>query len=206
MSDIARAALERGPRAPDGKVMDRRTMDLSDGPAVADVWTDGDLGFVFLLHRRNDGFVASELYYSTRDPDRRWTDAEHLSGGIVGFDPTHVSAAGQVLSNAMLAVLSDSESRLSTGRSGYEDDGELIRVYELLVSKTVDHLRIEKQRPALGTQPTRTAHTSLEKSLVSPLAIVVVRAGELLRVVPVERNGSATNVTGEGIDLLPAVQ
>lgn len=202
MSGIATAALERGPHAPDGMMMDRRTMDISDGPAVADVWTDGDLGFVLLLHRRNDGFVASELYYSTRDSDLRWTDAEHLSGGIVGFDPTHASASEQVLSNAMLAVLSDSESRLSTGRSGYEDDGELIRVYELLVSETVDHLRIE-QRHTPGTEPART---TLEKSLTSPLAVVAVRPGELLQVVPMARSGSPSGAAGEGIGLLPAVQ
>ncbi|MFE9763443.1 hypothetical protein ACFYPC_02720 [Streptomyces sp. NPDC005808] len=209
MSDIAKAALERGPHAPDVKGMDRQALDLSDGPAVADVWTDGDLGFVLLLHRRSDGFVASELYYSTKDSNLRWTDTEHLSGGITGFDPTQAPTSGQVLSNAILAVVSDSESRLSTGRSGYEDDGELIRVYELLVSGTVGHLRIErieKQQYTPGTAPTRTAHTSFEKGLSSPVAIAVVRPGEILRVVPVERNTSPTNATGEGFDLFPAVQ
>jgi hypothetical protein len=207
MSDIATAALERGPHAPDAKGMDRHTMDLGDGPSVADVWTDGDLGFVLLLHRRNDGFVASELYCSTKDSDLRWTDAEHLSGGITGFDPTQASASARAMSNATLTVLSDSESRLSTSRSGYEDDGELIRVYELLVSGTVDHLRIEKQQHPLGTEPTRTAATSFEKGLTSRVAIVAVRPGETLRVVPVERTSSTTDVTDvtdEGIDLLPA--
>lgn len=203
MADIAAAALERGPHVPDGRVPGRHVADLSDGPAAADVWTDGDLGFALLLHRRNDGFVASELYYSIRDSDLRWTDTEHLSGGIVGFDPTHASASEQVLSNTMLAVVSESESRLSTGRSGYEDDGELIRVYELLVSETVDHLRIEKQQHALGSEPARI---TLEKTLASPLAVVAVRPGELLQVVPVTRNGSPTGAAGEGIELLPAVQ
>ncbi|MFC9844965.1 hypothetical protein ACFWFF_35425 [Streptomyces sp. NPDC060223] len=206
MSDIATAALERGPHAADAKTMDRSAVDLGGGPAVADVWTDGDLGFVLLLHRRNDGFVASELYYSTKDADLRWTRAEHLSGGIAGFDPTQASPSGRAMSNATLTVLSDSECRLSTSRSGYEDDGELIRVYELLVSGTVDHLRIEKQQHPLGTEPTRTAHTSFERGLASPVTIVVVRPCEILRVVPVKRYGSATDVSDEGIDLFPAVQ
>ena len=202
MADIATAALKRGLHAQGYHAIRRRTMDLSDEPAVADIWTDDDLGFALLLHRRKDGFVASELYYSTRDSGLRWTDAEHLSGGIVGFDPAHASASEQILNDATLVVLSASESRLSTNRSGYEDEGELIRVYELLVSESVDHIRIEKH--TTGSAHPRIAHTSLEKSLTSPVAVVAVRPGELLHVVPAERRGSTAGATGEGIDLHPA--
>ncbi|MFJ9912185.1 hypothetical protein [Actinacidiphila glaucinigra] len=198
-ADIATAALERGPFAPGGTTMDRRSVDLDGGPVAAGVWTDGDLGFVLVLHRRKDGFAASELYWSVRGPDPRWTVAEHLSGGLTGCDPANASSWEAVLADAAFTVLSSSESLLSTGAGVFEeeDEGELVGVHELLVSRRVGHLRIERSGPGPG--PSCAPRTVRELPLASPFALVAVRPGERVRVVAVERDGTA----GEDVELLP---
>ncbi|MFI8181744.1 hypothetical protein ACIF70_14650 [Actinacidiphila glaucinigra] len=201
-ADIATAALERGPFAPGGTTMDRRSVDLDGGPVAAGVWTDGGLGFVLVLHRRRDGFAASELYWSTRGPDLRWTVAEHLSGGLTGCDPAYASSWEAVLADAAFTVLSSSESLLSTGADVFEeeDEGELVGVHELLVSRRVVHLRIE--RSALGVGPSYAPHTVRKQPLASPFALVAVRPAERVYVVAVERDGTA----GEGVELLPPTE
>ncbi|MGW0828050.1 hypothetical protein [Streptomyces sp. NPDC002845] len=199
MADIAAAALGQEPHTPGGEIPDTRPLDLAEGPVAADVWTDGDLGFVLLLHRRDDGFVASEVYYSLKGEDHRWTDAQHLSGEIVGFDLENPSAAEDILSGASLVVLSESESRVFTGHGDDEDGDELIRLYELLVSEAVGSLRIEKSGP--GAEPESTV---FQKNVTSRVAIVAVRPGERLRVVPRERSSSTSSTTREGLDLFPS--
>ncbi|MFD7132908.1 YrhB domain-containing protein [Streptomyces sp. NPDC059894] len=192
MAGIAAEALARGPRDP-------HPLGLGHGPVAADLWTDGDLGFVLLLHRRDDGFVASELYYSLKGADGRWTEAEHLSGEFVGFDPNDPASAEAVLSGAAMTVLSESESRVFTGGADDEDGGELIRLYELLVSEAVDSLRIEKHGPGPHGGP-----TVVHKTLTTRGALVAVRPGQRLRVVPVERSGLPAATTHDGVELFCA--
>ncbi|MGW3950931.1 hypothetical protein ACWEKM_08200 [Streptomyces sp. NPDC004752] len=196
MADIAAAALDQGPRTPGGELPDTHLPDLGEGPVAVDVWIDGDLGFVLLLHRRDDGFVASEVYYSLKGEDHRWTDAEHLSGEIVGFERETPSAAENILSDASVVVLSESESRVFTGHRDDEDGDELVRLYELLVSKAVCSLRIEKSGPG-----TESESAVFHKDLTSRLAVVAVRPGERLRVVPLERSDSKTPTMRAGLDL-----
>ncbi|PSM39781.1 hypothetical protein C6Y14_30335 [Streptomyces dioscori] len=98
MAVVAAEALARGPREP-------HPADLTHGPVVADRWTDGPLGFVLLLHRRDDGFVAGELYHSLRTTDGSWTGPDPLSGGVLGFDPTDPASVEAVLSGAALRVV-----------------------------------------------------------------------------------------------------
>ena len=196
MADIAVAALDQGLHTPGDAIPDTHPLDLADGPVAADFWIDGDLGFVLLLHRRDDGFVASEVYYSLKGEDHRWTDVEHLSGEIVGFDLESSSAAENILSGASVVVLSESESRVFTGHCDDDDGGELVRLYELLASDAVGSLQIEKSGP--GTEPDPTV---FQKNLTSRVAVVAVRPGERLRVVPLERSGSKTPTACGGLDL-----
>ncbi|WP_324786109.1 hypothetical protein [Streptomyces sp. H51] len=198
MADVAVGALERGVRDPGGETPGPRRVHLDEGPVAADTWTDGDLGFVLLLHRRDDGFAAGEVYSSLKGEDHRWTEAEHLSGGVVGFDIEDPSAVERILSGALLLVLSESESRVFTGHSG-DDGDELVRLYEILVSSTVGALRIERNGPVRESGP-----AVFRKSLTSCAAVVAVRPGERLRVVPVQRGGSASPAVSHGLDLFSA--
>ncbi|MEU1619739.1 hypothetical protein ABZ479_20870 [Streptomyces sp. NPDC005722] len=200
MADIATAALERGPYAPGGTPGGVRSVDLDAGPVVADLWTDDDLGFVLLLHRRRDGFPATELYWSTPGPDGRWTRAEHLSGGAYAWDRARDPWWEPGPDDAAFTVLSSSESLLLTGRGGFEGEeegAELVGFSELLVGARVDRLRVE--RYGLGRASSYTAHSVLEKPLLSPLVLVAVRPGERVRLSAVDRDGTA----GEGLELLP---
>lgn len=199
MTDIAAAALDRESHTPGGGIPGGPPLDLAEGPVAGDVWVDGDLGFVLLLHRRDDGFVADEVYCSLRGEDRRWAEAEHLSGGIVGFDPEIASEAEGILSGASAVVLSESESRVFTGHGDDEDGDELVRIYELLVSEAVCSLRIE--RSGSGAEAESAVFL---KGLTSRLAVVVVRPGERLRVVPLDRSGSASSAGGDGVELFSA--
>ncbi|MGW2353686.1 hypothetical protein [Actinacidiphila glaucinigra] len=192
MADIAAAALDQERNAPGSEIPDTYPLDLEEGPAVADVWIDGDLGFVLLVHRRDDGFIASEMYYSLKGEDNRWTDAEPLSGGIFSFDLENPSAADDILSDASVVVLSETESSVFTGHSDEEDGYELVRLYEILVSENVRSLRIEKTGPK-----TRPESVVSEKGLTSRVAVVAVRPGERLHVIPIERSGSKSTTSLE---------
>ncbi|MEU9286961.1 hypothetical protein AB0D57_20175 [Streptomyces sp. NPDC048275] len=193
MAHIAAAALEQGPHTPSdtASTAHRHPLDLRVGPVAVDVWTDGRLGFVLLLHRRDDGFAASEIYYSLKGEDQRWMLPEHLSGEIVGFDPEDPSVMAEILSGAALTVLSESDSRVFTGTG--EDDDELVRVYELLVSERVDRIRIENR-----------SRTDPQERAAPPMAVVVVRPGEPLRVSPVLRDGVESAPTDGSLTLFPA--
>lgn len=119
--------------------------------------------------------------------------------GLTGCDPAYASSWEAVLADAAFTVLSSSESLLSTGADVFEeeDEGELVGVHELLVSRRVVHLRIE--RSALGVGPSYAPHTVRKQPLASPFALVAVRPAERVYVVAVERDGTA----GEGVELLP---
>ncbi|MFD9498476.1 hypothetical protein [Streptomyces sp. NPDC060035] len=65
-------------------------LDSASGAAVADLCVRGDLGFALLLHRRKDGLVAEEIYASHRQEDGSRAAADHLSGGLLGIEPTGV--------------------------------------------------------------------------------------------------------------------
>ncbi|MEU5097323.1 hypothetical protein [Streptomyces sp. NPDC020996] len=125
MADIAVGTLERGVHGPGGAMPEPRRVHLDEGPVAAGVWTDGDLGFVLLLHRRDDGFVASELYYSLN----------------------------------------------------------------------------EKSGPGTESEP-----AVFRKNLTSRVAVVAVRPGERLRVVPVEQGGSTSPAASQGLDLFSSIE
>ncbi|WP_406003917.1 hypothetical protein [Streptomyces sp. NBC_00829] len=170
MAEIALKALGAGlPAATAGT-------DRTAEPIVADVWTEHDLGFVLLLHRRDDGYFAEEVYYSLRGRDdgaeEGWTGCDHLSGGLLGFDPEDASARVEVLAGHTMAIVTESESLVHTGRVAENEGDELVRVVEILVTPEADVLEIENL-----TRPSRH-----RRSLPSALALLVLLPGDRIRV------------------------
>lgn len=97
----------------------------ASGPVdVADVWINGDFGFVLLLHRRHDGLPAEELYYPLRFEGGTWARPDHLGGGMIGLEVSDRSAVAEALAGAPMAVVAESESLVHTGR-GRSGDGAL---------------------------------------------------------------------------------
>ncbi|MEV0982513.1 hypothetical protein [Streptomyces sp. NPDC049915] len=151
MADIARSALQQGRTAIAGVTAKPPAIIRSAFPVVADVWISGRLGFVLLLHRRHDGLVGEELYYSLRSEDGVWDRPDHVSGGIVGWDTPAVEEA---LAGAPMSVVAESESLVHTGRAPDAGDGELVKICELLVSSDAELVEIECFSPTSPTAPT----------------------------------------------------
>ncbi|MFD7066698.1 hypothetical protein ACFV97_05585 [Streptomyces sp. NPDC059913] len=184
LAETALEALEDGPPAatagPGGIVE----------PVVADVWTGHAIGCVLILHRRDDGLVAEELFHSVRGPGG-WAGCDHLSGGLLGFDPRDVASREAVLAGRGLAVVTESESLVHTGRSAEDEGDELLRFVELLVAAEADVLDVENlTEPSRGHRP-----------VPSDLALLVLFPGDRLRV-RAARSTPAGNVpVGEAVEL-----
>ncbi|MFJ6663600.1 hypothetical protein [Streptomyces sp. NPDC091383] len=195
MADIAGAALRSG--VPLGARTAVKRLPLDAGtPLVADVWIGGDLGFVLLLHRRGDGLVAEELYYSSRGEDGAWECPEHLSGGIVGVETADPSAVECALAGAPMSVVAESESLVYT-RPGPKSDGEaFVHVWELLVSGAADLIEIQRSSPALPEAPALS-----RRELTGPLVLLVLLPGERARVQAVRRGNSSLTRLGAPLEL-----
>ncbi|MFG2816351.1 hypothetical protein [Streptomyces sp. NPDC048410] len=149
LAETARAALHRQP-----------------AEGVADVWTDGDLGFVLLLHRRKDGVMAEELYYAQRAEDGTWDRPEHLSGGLLGLDPGDPATVTSALAGEPIRIVGESETLLHTGR-GPDDGYETAHIWHLLITDEADaltteagHRRVTSPLSLLILFPGETAHVS----------------------------------------------
>ncbi|MFJ3662232.1 hypothetical protein ACIPPM_17425 [Streptomyces sp. NPDC090119] len=150
LAETARAALHRQP-----------------AEGVADVWTDGDLGFVLLLHRRKDGVMAEELYYALRTEDGTWDRPEHLSGGPLGLDPHDPTTVTRALADEPIRVLGASETLLYTGR-GQGDGYETAHIRYLLITDEADSLRTD------ATHRTDSTH----REATSPLKLLILFPGQ----------------------------
>ncbi|MEV7501338.1 hypothetical protein [Streptomyces sp. NPDC093018] len=195
MADIAGTALRLG-HPTHARATAHHPGPDADTPLVADVWIGGDLGFVLLLHRRGDGLMAEELYYSSRGEDGVWERPEHLSGGIVGVETADPSAVEGVLAGAPMSVVAESESLVYT-RPGPHSDGEaFVHVWELLVSGEADLIEIERCSPALpGTS------VLSRRDLTGPLVLLVLLPGERARVQAVRRGDSSLTRLGDPLEL-----
>ncbi|MEU6404908.1 hypothetical protein [Streptomyces sp. NPDC046985] len=192
MADIARSALQQGRAVISDETAKRPATILCCSPVVADVWISGRLGFVLLLHRRHDGLVGEELYYSLRSEDGVWDRPDHLSGSIVGWDTPAVEDA---LAGASMSVVADSESLIYTGRAPNADDGERVKIYELLISSNAELIEIECFSPASPTP------AFISREVTGPLMLLVLLPGERMRVHTARREKSSLRRLGGVLDL-----
>ncbi|MFI9628899.1 hypothetical protein [Streptomyces sp. NPDC052042] len=196
LADVARAALtaacvrSRGDATGPGG--------YGDIARVADTCVRGGLGFVQLLHRRKDGILAEELYFSTREDDGSWAVAEHLSGSTIGDDPGDPRNIAAVLRGRPLALLGESEALLYTGRPEADDeDGyEMLRFHTLLVPQEAGHLDIEDVSSGVGPTPSRT-----RKPLSSRIALFALFPGERFSVHVMAGEGGSRRALGEPWEL-----
>ncbi|MGW4732158.1 hypothetical protein ACWEQC_23810 [Streptomyces shenzhenensis] len=163
---------------------------------VADTCVRDGLGFALLFHRRRDGHFAEELYFSTRIDDESWTAADHLSGGVVGIDPTSALECAAILNGRSLAPFGESETALFTGRPQADDGYELLRFHELLVDGEASHLAIDDTSPEADP-----ARGRIHKPLISQVALVALFPGERFTVRPVVREGTESYPLGEPYEL-----
>ncbi|WP_079186344.1 hypothetical protein [Streptomyces sp. CB01580] len=193
LAEVARAALtatDAGPAVLVGAAG-------AAGAVVADLCVRDGLGFVLLLHRRKDGFVAEELCFAAREDNGTWPLPEHLSGSCVGFDPADRRKNETLLCGRPLMPFGESETLLCTGRRQDEDDGhEMLRFHTLLVSREVDHLDIEDLSPDAAPGAGR-----IRKSLRSRVALLALYPGERVAVRPMAREGDCLRALGEPYEL-----
>ncbi|MEU6817919.1 hypothetical protein [Streptomyces sp. NPDC046860] len=195
LADIAGAALQRQGSTTRQARADRLTV-LSGAPVVADVWVSGSLGFVLLLHRRNDGLLAEELYYSVRQHDGFWEHCDHLNGSILGVDLADPAVVEHALAGAPVSVIGASESLVHTGRGPDGDEGELVQVAELLVGSEVDLIEVERVAPASAGTAALSTHR-----VPGPLMLLALLPGERIRVSAVRTEGASRIYLGEVLDL-----
>jgi hypothetical protein len=194
MADIAETALQLG-HPPTDRAAARHLAIPADTVIVADVWISDDLGFVLLLHRRDDGLIAEELYYSVRRTDGDWECPDHLSGGIVGTELGTSAMVEDALAGASMSVVAESESLVYTGRGPDGDEGELVHTWELLVSGDADLIEIEHFSSAtLGTPAIS------RRDVTGPLMLLVLLPGERARVSAMRKESSFTKF-GNVLDL-----
>ncbi|MGI5440811.1 hypothetical protein ACQEV4_26565 [Streptomyces shenzhenensis] len=184
LAELARAALTAGHTQGAGTAH------------VADTCVRDGLGFALLFHRRKDGHFAEELYFSTRIDDESWTAADHLSGGVMGIDPTSALECAGILNGRSLVPFGESETALCTGRTQADDGYELLRFHELLVDEEASHLAVDDTSPEADP-----ARGRIHKSLVSQVALVALFPGERLSVRPVVRKGTKSYPLGEPYEL-----
>ncbi|MFJ8593549.1 hypothetical protein [Streptomyces sp. NPDC093598] len=195
MADIAETALRSG-HAPTDRAAARPLAIPADTVIVADVWISGDLGFVLLMHRRDDGLLAEELYYSVRRTDSVWERPDHLSGGIVGTELGTSAMVEDALAGASVSVVAESESLVHTGRGSDGDEGELVHTWELLVSGDADLIEIERFSPAApGTS------VIFRRDVPGFLMLLVLLPGERARVSAMRKENSSFTQFGNVLDL-----
>ncbi|MGW6457185.1 hypothetical protein ACWF94_14910 [Streptomyces sp. NPDC055078] len=194
----AHAALTAG-AAPDRAAvitvptrLDSATQDI-----VADTCVRDSLGFVLLLHRRKDGLVAEEIYFSIRGDDGSWSAADHISGGLLGIEPTDPREVEEALRGQPLALFSESETDVFTGRPQADEGYELMRIHEFLVDRQlVDHLDIEDTTPGAGSASSRT-----RKTLTSQAAVIALFPGETVSVRAMTKRADGPLPLGEPLEL-----
>ncbi|WP_180989472.1 hypothetical protein [Streptomyces cahuitamycinicus] len=195
MADIAENALQLG-HPPTDRGAARHLAIPADTVIVADVWISRDLGFVLLLHRRDDGLIAEELYYSVRRADGDWECPDHLSGGIVGTELGTSAMVEDALAGASMSVVAESESLVHTGCGPDGDEGELVHTWELLVSGGADLIEIEYLSPAASGTPAIS-----RRAVAGPLMLLVLLPGERARVSAMRRENSSFTQLGNVLDL-----
>lgn len=169
---------------------------------VADLFVQDRVAFVLLVHRRDDGALAEELYHSVRDPGGDWQDADHLSGGLVGFDLTAPSATRDVLRGHSTAVVSEAGSLVYTGRTSHDDGYEFIRFFELLVADTVNLVLVEQVPADSEPEPEPAPEArSTRRRATSPLMLFALRPGDHLRVQAARDDGASVTRVGEAVVL-----
>ncbi|MFJ8795816.1 hypothetical protein [Streptomyces sp. NPDC102462] len=197
LAELAHAALTAGHTqgAATSHAVPTR-LDSVSGAAVADTCIRDGLGFVLLFHRRKDGLFAEELYCSTRLDDGSWTATEHLSGGVMGIEPTNTRDIAGILNGRSLALFGESETELLTGRPQADDGYELLRFYELLVDEEASHLDIENASPGAGPGRSR-----IHKSVISRVALLALFPGERCTIRAMVRKGAGSYPLGEPYEL-----
>ncbi|MFE1408917.1 hypothetical protein ACFW5D_36300 [Streptomyces sp. NPDC058770] len=171
-------------------------LDSANKAVVADTCVRDNLGFALLFHRRKDGLVADELYFSTREDDGTWAAAEHLSGGVTEIEPTSPRNVAAILKGRSMVLYDETETDLPTGRPQADEGYELLRSYALLVDPETDHLDIENTTPGADPAAGRT-----RKTLTSQVALFALFSGERFTIHPVARNGSRSQPLGEPYEL-----
>ncbi|WP_073948733.1 hypothetical protein [Streptomyces kebangsaanensis] len=197
LAELAHAALTARsvPGAGGARAVPVR-LDGTTRAAVADTCVRGDLGFAVLLHRRKDGFVAEELYTSSRGDDGAWAAPDHLTGGVLRFDPTRDREIANVLRGAPLAFGGEYEMELYTGRPQSDEGYELLRLHELLVAPEAGHLEVEDTSPGAGGASVRTRGVP-----ASHFAAVVCFPGERFTVRAMTGDGAGARPLGDSWEL-----
>lgn len=193
LAETARAALTAAcaPGSDGDAALPAPRLEGAATAVAADTCVRGDLGFVLLLHRRQDGLVAEELFFARREDTGAWGAAEHLSGSAGIPDLTRPEEAAAVLHGWSLVALGDSETGILTGRSRAEaDEGyELVRFHVLLVNEAIGHLDLEDT--SVGASP---ASGRVRKPLTSQVALIALFPEESLSV----RTGPGADVRSSG--------
>lgn len=171
-------------------------LDSTTEAAVADTCIRDGLGFVLLFHRRKDGRFAEELYFSTRLDDGSWTATEHLSGGVMGIEPTNAREIAGILRGRPFALFGESETELLTGRPQADDGYELLRFFVLLVGEEASYLEIENTSPEAAP-----GHSRIHKSLISQAALLALFPGERFTIRAMVRKGATSYHLGEAYEL-----
>ncbi|MFE3329230.1 hypothetical protein [Streptomyces sp. NPDC059176] len=140
--------------------------------------------------------MSEELYYSVRNSNGDWLDCEHLGGAILGFDIDVPAAMDDVLAGAPMALVSESESLIYTGRSDAEEGYEPARVVTVLVGAKVDLIEIEDLSPAPTARGGR-----FTTDVTSPLMLLVLLPGQKLRVSALRHEGSSLIKIGGAMEL-----
>ncbi|WP_203182535.1 hypothetical protein [Streptomyces pratensis] len=198
LAETARAALTaaHGPDADGRATVPAPRLDDTTTTVVADTCVRGDLGFVLLLHRRKDGLVAEELFFSNRESTGVWGAAEHLSGSGGIPDLTSPEEVAAVLRGWSMTVLGDSETGLHTGRPQADDGYELLRFHVLLVDESIGRLDIEDTTAGASAVPHRVV-----KPLTSQVALVALFPEERVTVRTGTDAGTGVRSMGEMFEL-----
>ncbi|GAA2485164.1 hypothetical protein [Streptomyces gobitricini] len=136
MADVALDALRAGASQLEPGCRRNLLPSLPRGrPVVVDVWIDGSLGFALVVHRRGDGLVAEELYYSLQNDNGDWMSCEHVTGAFLGLASQMPTVPRSSPGGSPLAAVSESEALLYTGRSEAEDGYEPVRALTVLIGE-----------------------------------------------------------------------
>jgi hypothetical protein len=165
---------------------------------VTDIWIEDEFALILLLHIRDDGLMAEQVYLAERNGrDGEWWTPRPLSGGLLGFDSRNSSGAERILSGRPMMPVSESESLIHTGRSGAAEGSEPVRIMEFLIAEDVDVLEIEYLSRATGS----TANVPLRREVGSPIVLLVLLPDDRVRVQPLRRDGLLTKPLGEPVEL-----
>ncbi|MFF9347739.1 hypothetical protein [Streptomyces sp. NPDC014734] len=198
LKQVAHSALSRASRPTDPR--HNAVAHSADRVLMTDVSLHGDIGFVLVVHRRRDGHAAEEIYYGLRDSAGTWQEPDHLSGGLVGIEPGAPDEVLEALRGESMAVVSDSESLVPTGRSDSDDGYESVRFLEVLTAPRVDHIEvIDLNRPDAAAVR-RPAPHALSVLVAFPGERLLLRAGPggSDHRSPIRFDGAALAVEGAG--------